>query len=288
MSRYDQTEGKKTSVVIIGVVAILLAGGAWFYLGQQSQSSQESETKPLALPRISENIASDQVAVDELAIDQADADAIDENTQALSEQTSVLPELASSDQIFRETMLGVSAQLAPWLKSKHLIRSYTMVVNDFSQGLWLEKHMRFLKPEKAFSVDKTEEGLFIAEQSYQRYDQLAAAADGIDAKKAAAAYRKLKPLLLEVFDEFGYPPEHPLEDMFLKAASQILAAPEIEQPIALVRPSVFYKYADEKLEELSPVSKQMLRMGPKNTRIIQNKVRQLVQELVNDREHTGQ
>lgn len=288
MSRYDQTEDKKTSVVIIGAVAILLAGGAWFYLGQQSQSSQESEIKPLALPRISENIASDQVAVDELAIDQADAGTIDENTQALSEQTRVLPELASSDQIFRETMLGVSAQLAPWLKSEHLIRSYTRVVNDFSQGLWLEKHMRFLKSEKAFSVDKTEEGLFIAEQSYQRYDQLAAAVDGIDAKKAAAAYRKFKPLLLEVFDEFGYPPEHPLEDMFLKAASQILAAPVIEQPIALVRPSVFYKYADEKLEELSPVSKQMLRMGPKNTRIIQNKVRQLVQELVNDKEQTGQ
>ena len=59
-----------------------------------------------------------------------------------------------------------------------------------------------------------------------------------------------------------------------------MAAPIIVEPIAVVRPSVFYKYANDDLENLSPVSKQMLRMGPKNTRTIQNKVRQLVQELI--------
>jgi hypothetical protein len=60
-----------------------------------------------------------------------------------------------------------------------------------------------------------------------------------------------------------------------------LAAPVIEGRIALVRPTVNYKFADQKLEALSPVRKQMIRMGPENTRIIQNKVRMLVEELVN-------
>jgi hypothetical protein len=33
-----------------------------------------------------------------------------------------------------------------------------------------------------------------------------------------------------------------------------------------------YKYADPKLERLNAVSKQMIRMGPRNTRIIQKKL----------------
>lgn len=284
MSRYDQAENKKTTGVIIGVVALLLAGGAWYYVSQQSQPVQESETKPLALPPVSEDTSSDESAFEEVLSDQADAESIEENEQALPEQAAVLPELSSSDQAFSKAVVAVSPQLSPWFKSNQLIRKYTVIVNDFSQGILLEKHMRFLKQSQPFSVDKIDDGLVMAEDSYRRYDKLAAAIDAIDAKEAMSAYRKFKPLLLEVFDEFGYPPERPLEDIFLKASSQILAAPILEQPVALVRPSVVYKYADEKLEQLSPVSKQMLRMGPKNTRIIQNKVRQLVQELVNDKE----
>jgi hypothetical protein len=44
---------------------------------------------------------------------------------------------------------------------------------------------------------------------------------------------------------------------------------------------VLYKYADSELENASPVHKQMLRMGPENTRIIQQKVRLLLEGLVN-------
>ncbi|MGR8929700.1 MAG: DUF3014 domain-containing protein, partial [Gammaproteobacteria bacterium] len=195
-----------------------------------------------------------------------------------------LPELPSSDQAFREAMLGMSPQLAPWLKSAELIKKFTNIANDFSQGLWLEKHMRFLKQAQPFSVEKTEGGLVISDKSYQRYAALAHAVDSMDVGAVLAVYRKFRPLMLEVFDGFGYPPDRPLEDLFLKSAAQVLAAPVIEEPIFVVRPSVYYKYADQKLEGLSPVAKQMLRMGPKNTRMIQNKVRQLVQELVNFRE----
>jgi hypothetical protein len=99
-----------------------------------------------------------------------------------------------------------------------------------------------------------------------------------------AVYKKFRPLLLQVFAEFSYPAEHQLEDILVKAAAEILAAPVIEEPIALVRPSVRYKFADKKLEALSPVSKQMIRMGPENTRIIQNKVRLLVEELASMKE----
>jgi hypothetical protein len=156
--------------------------------------------------------------------------------------------------------------------------------NDFSQGLWLEKHMSFLKQAQHFIVEQTDNGLFMSKQSYQRYDKLASAIDAMDVRSTLAVYQKFRPLMLQVFAGFSYPTDHSLEDIFEKAAAEILAAPVIEEPVALVRPSVLYKFADKKLEVLSPVSKQMIRMGPENTRIIQNKIRPLVQELANMKE----
>jgi hypothetical protein len=89
---------------------------------------------------------------------------------------------------------------------------------------------------------------------------------------------------MEVFKEFSYPDEYNLEDIFTKAAAIILAAPARDGQIALERHSVHYKFADQQLEALNPIHKQMLRMGPDNTRIIQNKLRLFVESLVNLKE----
>jgi hypothetical protein len=48
----------------------------------------------------------------------------------------------------------------------------------------------------------------------------------------------------------------------------ILATPEIDDPIPLQHKSVMYTYADPELEKLPSVQKQLLRMGPENTRRI--------------------
>jgi len=285
MSRYDQFEEEKSSGLLIGLVVIALAGAGWFFFNRPSeQAITEPQRQELKLPQVADEAPSPEPSTDNLTSDQAASDAVDLDIQALLEQNTPLPELSKSDPGFREAITAVSPGLSPWLKPDHIIPKAVTVANDFSQGLWIEKHMRFLKPSQAFSAERTEKGLFIADKSYHRYDALAAAIDAIDAKSAIAVYKKFRPLLLEAYQEFGYPPERTLEDLFLKSASQILAAPIIAEPIALVRPSVLYKYANDELEKLSPVSKQMLRMGPQNTRTIQNKVRQLVQELINQKD----
>ena len=283
MGRYDQTQDKKYSGVVIGIIFMILAGGGWFYFNQPNQQSAETETKELQLPMAAGDNHADEPLSDNIAIDQTLADTVDLAEQDLPEQAA-LPDLASSDQAFCEGMLSASSGLAPWLKADQLIRKYTTIANDFSQGILLEKHMRFLKHTQPFAVEQNDSGVFISHESYQRYDKLAAAIDAVDVQAALTVYRKFEPLLLQVYADFGYPADRPLDDIFLKAAAQILAAPVIEQSIEVVRPSVFYKFANQKLEALSPVSKQMLRMGPKNTRIIQNKTRQLVQGLISMKE----
>lgn len=288
MGRYHQTEKKKPVgvIVVIAIILIILAGGGWFYFDKLNQDKGAvSETKTLSIPPASE-MSIDESVLKRSPMDETlpDTEAVDTDAQSLSEQQFVLPELPGSDGPFREAMSSVSPGLAPWLNTDQLIRKYVLIANDFSQGLRLEKHMRFLKPAQAFTVEQTDTRMFISKQSYQRYDKLVAAIDAMDVQSTLAVYENFRPLLLQVFAEFSYPEDHQLDDIFVKAAAEILAAPVIEDPIALVRPSVHYKFADKKLEALSPVSKQMIRMGPENTRIIQNKVRLLVEELANMKE----
>ncbi|MDD5323641.1 MAG: DUF3014 domain-containing protein, partial [Methylococcales bacterium] len=159
-----------------------------------------------------------------------------------------------------------------------------VIANDFSQGLRLENHLHFLALDQPFEVDQYNDSLLIAAKSYQRYDRLAAAINALDVSATLAVYKKIRPLLLQVFREFSYPEEYSPEDIFTKSAAVILAAPVIDGKIALARHSVHYKFADQQLETLSPIHKQMLRMGPENTRIIQNKLRLLVEGLVNLKE----
>ena len=47
----------------------------------------------------------------------------------------------------------------------------------------------------------------------------------------------------------------------------------------LVRPVVMFEYADPQLESLSAVQKQLLRMGPDNSRAIQAKLGEMAREL---------
>ncbi|CAA9892963.1 conserved hypothetical protein [Candidatus Methylobacter favarea] len=287
MGRYDQTRDKKPAgiIVVMATIFIILAGGGWLYFNKLKQEEAAvPETKALTIPPDSGETDAD-VSAPEPAPEEIpyDTEAWREGA-TMQEQRFVLPDLLGSDRPFREAINSVSPGLSPWLNTDQLIRKYMLIANDFSQGAWLERHMRFLKQAQPFKVELIDGVMFMSDKGYQRYDKLAAAIDAIDVRAAMSVYKKFRPLMLQVFDEFSYPAEHQLEDIFSKAAAEILAAPIIEEPIALVRPSVRYKFADKKLEALSPVSKQMIRMGPENTRIIQNKVRLLVEELASMKE----
>lgn len=198
-----------------------------------------------------------------------------------SEEDVVLPALDSSDEAVRDALAAAAPDMAVYLQTGQLIRKYMQIANDFSQGIRLAKHFSFLKLAEPFSVEAYVGKEVIASQSYRRYDSLAHAVDTLKEQELVAVYKKFRPLMLQVFAEFSYPDGHNLDDIFIGAAKQILSAPVINGPIAVTKQTVLYKFADPNLETLNPVHKQLLRMGPENTRLIQNKVRALMGELVN-------
>ncbi len=270
----------------MAIILAAVASTGWFYFKhQQSDAVTEPETRILALPSDSKDTAVAPLSIDESTEGTTTAIAVPDNIIELQQDSSfVLPDLDNSDALLREEITGISPELAGWLNSDQLIRKYLVIVNDFSQGLRLEKNLSFLGLDQPFAVEQDNERLFIAAESYRRYDRLATAINGLDVQATLAVYKKFRPLLLQVFKEFSYPDEYSLEDIFTKAAAVIIAAPVIDGQIALAKHSGHYKFSGQQLEASNPIHKQMLRMGPENTRTIQNKLRSLVEGLVNLKE----
>ena len=59
----------------------------------------------------------------------------------------------------------------------------------------------------------------------------------------------------------------------------LLQTPTPRGEIALVQPSVLYRYADERLEKLSAGQKVLIRMGVDNATVVKGKLREIQAEL---------
>lgn len=303
-NRYYSTSGRQgisIRLILIVIIPLLVLMFSWLYFNRDQDSV---------------DLGSDQVAV-ALNIpsqggtdnQQQDGSAFENGTQKDSEKdndqpkqevetgfeernsvsnpeqpqlnTIILPPLGESDAVFKQDLLDLSSGFFPWLNSKNIIKQWLVAANDFSQNLRPNKHFHQFKLNQPFHVTSDNAGMYITGQSYHRYNSLASAVHVVNVESALALYSKYRPLLEQVFAEFAYPEEYQVEDVIKKATSNILQAPILEGKVRLVKPSVYYKFAEPKLEALSPVQKQMIRMGPENTRIIQAKLRQFIEGFAN-------
>jgi Protein of unknown function (DUF3014) len=286
MGRYDRDRSKQPSkaAFIITILASLLIGiGGTYFVIQNYKHNKMAAALDSGGAKPSQNTVSEKFP-DEQNVPIEDESELLPTAPAVAgaagtNTTSDLPDLLTSDDVFRGALIKLSPGLRPWLNSNLLIRKYVVIINDFSQGQRIFKHLSFLRLEEPFAVEQGENGLQMAPKNYRRYDLMAQTINAIDTRAAVALYKRFRPLMLQVFAEFSYPQDITLEGIVKKAGSEILAAPAIDGPVALVRPSVFYKFSDPALEALNPVQKQMIRMGPENTRLIQNKCRDFLVEL---------
>ena len=291
MSRYDRNRNKqsnKSTLIFAIMVSLLIGIGGTYYVMENFKRQKAAEILGLdgAIPSVTnvlekfQNIQQNPIedVGKPVSVPVAKQTVPINNTDFVNQQ-SVLPDLLSSDDFVRKVLIKLSPGLAQWLGTDQLIRRYMLIANDFSQGIRISKHMSFLRFDEPLTVAQGENGLYIAPKSFQRYNNLALSIQAINARSAVTIYKKLRPLLLQVFDEFNYPREISLESIIKKAAGEIIATPVLEGQVGVVRPSLYYKFADPTLETLNSVQKQMIRMGSGNAKIIQSKCRELLVEL---------
>jgi hypothetical protein len=194
-----------------------------------------------------------------------------------------LPALDESDPLVRELARSLTRhpQVAVWLRSQGLIRAFVAAVANVADGEPPRAHVLFLAPQGLFTVVQKQGRPVIDPRSYGRYDTLAESVSSLDAAACVRAYRQTEPLLEAAYRDLGHP-EGGFSGALGRALDALLATPVVDGDIA-VRPVqravLVYDLVDPKLEALAPAQKHLLRMGPRNVRRIQEKLRELREAL---------
>jgi hypothetical protein len=189
----------------------------------------------------------------------------------------VVPPLDESDPVVRELVGKLSShpRVAAWLTTQGLVRNFTAVVVAVAEGKTPAGSLRSLRPSASFRViDRT-----IDPNSFERYDPLADAVASLDAAGSARLYTTLKPRIEAAYRDLGFP-DAPFDRALERAVVSLLGTPIPAEPIGVKpRGGTGYAYADPALEDLTAAQKQLLRMGPRNARIVQRKLREIALQL---------
>jgi hypothetical protein len=192
----------------------------------------------------------------------------------------VVPPLEESDPLVRElvTKLSSHPNVAAWLTTDGLIRNFAVVVANISEGRTPSTHLKSVTPAGPFRTVDHKGDLLIDARSYQRYDRLADAVASVDAAGSARLYATLKPRIEEANRELGHA-DGSFDRMLEKAIISLLAVPAVPAAVEVGPRGIVYGYEDPALEMLTPAQKHLLRMGPRNVRLIQDKLREIAQSL---------
>jgi Protein of unknown function (DUF3014) len=191
-------------------------------------------------------------------------------------ESVTVPPLEASDSVVRTLVqaLSESPAVMAWLPTTGLIRNFTLVVANIADGATPAKHLKNLRPSSAFRVVERGGDTYVDSRGYDRYTGIADAVASIDPAAAARLYATLKPRIEEAHRELGI--QHVSFDRTLtRAIVALLETPTLDAPPRLKPKGIGYAYADERLEDLSAAQRQLLRMGPRNARVIKARLREI-------------
>jgi Protein of unknown function (DUF3014) len=201
--------------------------------------------------------------------------------QAPAAPDAPLPNAEASDARIRREAANLSSrpELAEWLKQGGLLERWVAVTDNLAEGVSPRKQLGFLAPAQQFKVQQKGSRTYIDPRSYGRYDTFAEVVASIDAKAFASLVRELHPLLQSAYHALGYP-DRSVDVAAAQALQRLVSAPVVDGPVEVkAGHGALYEFADDKLEKQGAVAKHLLRMGPRNTKLIQGKARELLQAL---------
>jgi hypothetical protein len=186
-----------------------------------------------------------------------------------------VPPLDMSDEVVRKLVTSLSShpRVAAWLATDGLVRNFTVAVENISNGRSPAGHLSPLRPRGAFTYTERGDRLFVDPRGYDRYSSLAEAVASIDPDGAARLYATLKPRIEEAYRELGH--DESFDSALERAIVSLLAVPDVEGDVELEPQGGVYQYANPRFEGMTSAQKQLLRMGPRNMRVIQRKLREI-------------
>ncbi|MDG2048257.1 MAG: DUF3014 domain-containing protein [Halioglobus sp.] len=272
------------------VLALAIIGGLVFYWLQSAEKNtapSAKSTPAVIAPKIgtdlptTPNIPQQPDPVTLLS----DVDSAIQNAGAgvnEVEPTDALPAMPmDGDSMLRQELAATGADsiMNKLMSTEHPINVSAAFIDGLGRGVILHKLLPGDPPKKAFSVIQEDEVIYMSPSGYRRYDGYTTALTALDSTQIVSAFHTLRPMYEQAFQYLGLDPAD-FDNTIIRALDQILATPEISEPIALQPKSVIYTFADPALENLPAVQKQLLRMGPDNIRQLKQQARALREGLL--------
>lgn len=190
---------------------------------------------------------------------------------------------ATADSYAREIIDSINGgkALKQFVAGNYVVERTVAIVDSLRRGEVPYKLLPVGKPASAFPI--SDDGLRVTMDpaGFARYDAFANWVNSLDVDAIIAAFNDYESLATAALANMGVN-DFDIRGAALAATTQILATPSLSEGAALMRNEANWVYMDPELESLTALQKQILRMGPENAELVQQKARELRGALLGD------
>ena len=231
--------------IIGGAVLVAVAIGAWFWFKREPEPEAPAAPAPAAAaPAIRNPIVT--------------PDDID-------------PNLSATEQV--ATLVG-TPRFESMFVPDDFVKKTVATVDSLARSDVAARMNPARPPAGDFAIAGEGDAIVLGAANFARYAPWVELVDSLDAQATAALYKRLYPQFQTAYEDLGNPDKY-FNDRVVEVIDHLLSAPEAPATISLVRPNVFYQFADPALERQSAGRKLLLRMGPGNAARVKAKLREI-------------
>ncbi len=267
----DTAPGKGGRRLAALLVALILAAAAYWWWSSQPTRDLDalSEVATVELPLV-ETPATHPLPATPGGRSEEGAEV------AQSRNFGPVPNLDGSDPVIQGVLqqLVGDIDLSAYLVPRNLIRKFVVTVDNLPGKRIPQQYLPVQRPPGGFRVREEQDDIVMDISNYARYSPFVNILTAMNSRDIVALYVHFYPLFQSAYEELGYPGQY-FNDRMITAIDDLLATPEVRDPIPLVQPGIYYHYADPKLEALSAGQKLLLRMGPDNAAKVKQVLRRV-------------
>ncbi|MBT6180782.1 MAG: DUF3014 domain-containing protein [Halieaceae bacterium] len=189
----------------------------------------------------------------------------------------------TGDQYARESIDAVNGgkALAQFVAGDYVVERAVAIIDALRRGEVPYKLLPVGKPSTPFPISDNGLRVTLDTAGFSRYDGFAQWVDGLDTPALISLLNDYERIATQALTRMGVT-DFDIRSALLAATTQILSTPQVAVDAELMRREANWVYMDPELEALSSLQKQVLRMGPENADIVQQKARDIRGALLED------
>ena len=280
-------------LIIFIILALITIAIAWQFTG--NKAAPEVVQAPIVEPQTVPEPVAEIVEPELIETPVEKPESIKEEPEPVE---NPLPSLNESDDWLKIKLPEITwrKELLTLIIDDDMIRRFVVFTDNFAQGTVAYEHSPFVLPKVKFtaqsdtiSVDEkqSKDKLFQwNESTSKRFSLYIDLMRSMDSDSLVLWYMEIKPLIDEAYSELGY--DDDFTQTLQDAITRVLDMELPKSSMALVQPSVMYKFANPELEALPDTDKLLLRLGKENLLVMKSVLLEIHEKLAQQQNGVNQ